>query len=90
MFAQAFPGLLRGYLIDTIDHAVARRPGAETNPAARFDSPEPFLAALAGARVEASASLGIGTDVRIEDERINACALAAGEVVHLTAFPAVG
>jgi len=59
-----------------------------TRPPSRFDAPEPFLLALAGARAEASASLGLGTDLRIEDDRVSACALVAGDVVHLTAFPA--
>jgi hypothetical protein len=67
---------------------VRRQRGAPP-PAARFDAPEPFLAALAAARPESGPSLGLGTDLRIENERIHACALVAGEVVHLTAFPAV-
>ena len=90
VFAKAFPGLLRGYLIDAIDHALVRRRSARTSPASRFDAPEPFLEALAGAPVETSASLGLGADLRIEDGRVSACALVAGEVVHLTAFPAAG
>jgi hypothetical protein len=90
VFAQAFPGLLRGYLIDAIDHSLVRGRRAAVGPAARFDGPEPFLAALAEARVEMSPSLGLGTDLRIEDGRVSACALVAGEVVHLTAFPAAG
>ena len=75
VFAQAYPGLLRGYLIDAIDHALVRARRPATKPASRFDAPEPFLAALANARVEASPSLGLGTDLRIEDERVSACAL---------------
>jgi hypothetical protein len=89
VFAAAFSGLLRSYLVDAIDHALVRRQRGAPPPAARFDAPEPFLAALAEARPEAGASLGLGTDLRIENERVHACALAAGEVVHLTAFPAV-
>ena len=89
VFAQAFPGLLRGYLIDAIDQSLVRGRRAAAGAAARFDGPEPFLAALTEAQAEASASLGLGTDLRIEDGRVSACALVAGEVVHLTAFPAV-
>jgi hypothetical protein len=90
VFAEAFPGLLRSYLVDAIDHALVRRHRPPARPEARFDAPEPFLAALAAARPESSASLGLGADLRIENERVNACALVAGEVVHLTAFPAAG
>jgi hypothetical protein len=90
VFAQAFPGLLRGYLIDAVDHALVRERRAASGRNTRFDGPEPFLAALAEAPVETSASLGLGTDLRIEDGRVSACALVAGEVVHLTAFPSVG
>lgn len=90
VFEQAYPGLLRGYLIDAIDHALVRARRPATKPVSRFDAPEPFLAALANARVEASPSLGLGMDLRIEDERVSACALVAEEVVHLTAFPAAG
>jgi len=88
VFARAFPGLLRGYLIDAIDHAVVRSRRAETGGTARFDSPEAFLTTFAGAEVRASASLGLGTDLRIEDRQVSASALVEGEVVHLTAFPA--
>jgi hypothetical protein len=90
VFAKAFPGLLRGYLIDAIDHPVARRRSAGTGAAPRFDSPEAFLAALARAPVEEGASLGLGSDLRIGDAPVGGCALVAGDVVHLTAFPAVG
>jgi hypothetical protein len=88
VFAQAYPGLVRGYLIDAIDHALVRARRPATKPAARFDAPEPFLAALAKAQVGASPSLGLGTDLRIEDARVSACALVADDVVHMTAFPA--
>ncbi|HVN41121.1 MAG TPA: DUF6569 family protein [Myxococcota bacterium] len=88
IFAKAFPGLLRGYLIDAIDHAVVRSRRIGFDIETRFDSPEAFLSALGGAEVRASASLGLGTDLRVEDGRVSAAALVEGEVVHLTAFPA--
>lgn len=87
VFAQAFPGLLRGYLIDSIDRALLRARRPAEAPASHFDAPEPFLSALAHARAELSPSLGLGSDLRLEDGRVSACALIAGEVVHLTAFP---
>jgi hypothetical protein len=89
VFAAAFPGLLRSYLVDAIDHALVRSRRGASRPEARFDAPEPFLAALAAACPESGPSLGLGTDLRIETERVHACALVAGEVVHLTAFPAM-
>jgi len=90
VYAQAHSGLLRGYLIDAVDHALVRARRPATVPALRFDAPEPFLAALADARAETRPSLGLGMDVRIENERVSACALVAEDVVHLTAFPAAG
>ena len=90
VFAKAFPGLLRGYLIDAIDHAVVRSRRIGFDLGVRFDSPEAFLSALARAEGRTSASLGLGTDLRVEDGRVSAGALVEGEVVHLTAFPAAG
>jgi hypothetical protein len=88
VFAEAFPGLLHGYLIDAIDHVLVRELRTPSATGARFDAPEPFLSALGEARVETSPSLGLGTDLRVEGDRVTACALVAGDVVHLTAFPA--
>lgn len=52
-----------------------------------FDAFEPFLEALATAPVSAAPSLGLGSDLRIEGERLAGCALEHEGVVHLTAFP---
>jgi ARG/rhodanese/phosphatase superfamily protein len=87
VFEKAFPGLVRGYLIDAIDHALLRQERPRTSSVPRFDAPEVFLTALANAPAEARPSLGMGADLRIEDSRVHACALVAGDVVHLTAFP---
>jgi len=46
------------------------------------------LAALGRAPVEPGPSLGVGDDLRIEGQGVAGCALVAGHVVHLTAFPA--
>jgi hypothetical protein len=88
VFARAFDGLLRGYLIDAIDHALVRE-REDPAPAAGFDAPEMLLAALRSSRAKASPSLGLGTDLRIRGERVAGCALVLGEVVHLTAFPSM-
>jgi hypothetical protein len=86
VFAERFEGLLRAYAIDAIDVALARREREQSLP--RHDSPEVFLAALGRAPAERGPSLGVGDDLRIEGEGIAGCALVAGRVVHLTAFPA--
>ena len=95
VFAESFPRLLRGYAIDAVDaaflreHDPAARPGAaQPPPAPRFDAPEPFLAALGAAPALASPSLGLGTDLRLAGPELAGCALVAGGVVHLTAYPA--
>jgi len=81
VFGAAFAGLLQAYLVDALDAPAA--------PAqrARFDSPEAFVAALAAAPGEEGPSLGLGIDVRLTGERVAGCALVAGDVVHVTAFP---
>ncbi len=89
VFARAFSGLLRSYLIDAIDHAMVAEQRGPRARAARFDAPEPFLASLIAARPEARPSLGLGTDVRLEDARVSGCALVADGLVHVTAFPSV-
>jgi len=81
---------VRSYAIDAIDAALGRR---EQEPERKralpgHDSPEAFLAALGRAPVERGPSLGVGEDLRIEGEGVAGCALVAGQVVHLTAFPA--
>jgi hypothetical protein len=88
VFASAFAGLVRAYVIDAIDAAAVSARSDGPAPAARFDAPEPFLAALAVAPGEEGPSLGLGRDLRIEDGHVCGCALVAGDVVHLTAFPA--
>jgi len=86
VFASQFEGLLRSYAVDAIDPAPARwdreRSGAGS------DSPEAFLAALGRAPIQRGPSLGLGDDLRIEGEDLAGCALVAGQVIHLTAFPA--
>jgi hypothetical protein len=88
VFSRAFRMLLHGYLIDAIDQNLIRREDRPGKRRSRFEAPEEFLAALAGATAESRASLGLGVDLRIEDARVSACALVAGDVVHVTAFPA--
>jgi len=87
VFAGAFQRLLHGYAIDAVDVAFLR-PAQEAAPAPQvFDAPEEFLQALGEADATSGPSLGAGEDVRIDGQRVAGCALVAGEVVHLTAFP---
>ena len=86
VFADQFEGLVRAYAIDAIDPAPGRRDGEPSPPGS--DSPEAFLAALGRAPALRGPSLGLGDDLRIEGEGVAGCALVAGQVVHLTAFPA--
>ena len=85
VFSRVFPKLLRSYAIDAID---SERVRAEA-PRVRFGAPEPFLRAIGEAPVVTfGPSLGLGEDLRLGDDVVEACALAAaGELVHLTAFP---
>ncbi len=90
VFSALFPGLLRSYLVDAVDQALVKKQEGERPAEARFADPESFLAEVAAAPVTASESLGAGTDLRLETQRLRGCALAEGDVVHLTAYPALG
>jgi hypothetical protein len=88
VFAESFRALLHGYAIDAVDAAFVRaRDGAPAGTRPRFDAPEPFLAAVARARLDARRSLGLGEDLRLEHAEVGGCALACGGLVHATAFP---
>lgn len=99
VFARTFPALLRAYLVDALDHVPApeMQSGAfrvyEAGEASdgggdgTFDAPEAFLEAVAAAPTQAGPSLGLGEDVRLSGPRTAGCALFAGSLVHLTAFP---
>lgn len=86
VFSSAFAGLVRGYAIDAIDAELVRARAPQRGSG--FEAPDAFLDALRLASAHAGASIGLGDDLRIDDGRIAGCALLAGELVHLTAFPA--
>lgn len=100
VFARAFPGLLRGYLVDAIDASLVRASreaegagaihAGDPARAACFESPEAFLAALGKAPAQGWPSLGLGTDLRVAGHGVCGCALVDGEIVHLTAFCETG
>lgn len=97
VFARNARALIGAYQVDAVD----RDPGgggrlrgwsAPRTPhrriqTGRFDSPEAFLRAVARAPARVSASIGLGEDVRLRGHGIEGCALFAGGLVHLTAFP---
>lgn len=88
LFARVFPTLVRGYAIDAVDAQLVRDRETKRSGARGFDAPEPFLSALAEAPVTSAPSLGLGEDLRLDTGGVAGCALFAGDVVHLTAFPA--
>lgn len=55
-----------------------------------FDDPEAFLRDLVRAPAKVGASIGLGEDVRLRGFGVEGCALFAGGLVHLTAFPSPG
>lgn len=83
VFARVLPGLLRSYAIDAVDWTWLK---SQAEAEAAFDAPEPFLEAIAEARVDRARSLGLGDDLRLEGARVAGCALDSGGIVHLTAF----
>ncbi len=54
-----------------------------------FSDPEGFLAALRQTNRDPAPSLGLGEDIRISGADLEGCALAAGDLVHLTASPVI-
>jgi hypothetical protein len=89
VFARAFEGLLRAYLVDAVDAPQLREREQDRGaPRARFDAPEPFLAALRSAPASEGLSLGLGRDVRLRGGGVAGCALVhePAALVHLTAF----
>jgi hypothetical protein len=90
VFEADFRALLRSYAIDAVDAALVRK--LEERPARgpHFETPEAFLAALAGAPFTSGPSLGVGDDLRIDGPEVAGCALAHEGLVHVTAFPAQG
>ena len=88
VFAASFERLLDAYAIDAVDYAaVVRRPRLVRGTA--FSDPEGLLAALRQTSRDPAPSLGLGEDIRISGADVEGCALAAGDLVHLTASPLI-
>lgn len=86
IFARSFETLLRPYALDARAAGNARR-AADAALDPLFVSPEPFLAALETSRTVASPTAGLGRGLRVAGPGLAGCALEAGEIVHLTAYP---
>ncbi len=87
-FASSFETLLRAYTIDAVDAGRVSKPGPRPKGTPQFNAPESFISALADAPVSWSASLGLGSDLRVDAAGVSACALACEGLVHVSAFPA--
>jgi hypothetical protein len=87
VFASCFERLVDGYAIDAIDNASMRESLGDAAFATRFSEPESFLEALRSAPARAAPSLGLGEDLRIDGPDVEGCALEAGELLHLSAYP---
>jgi hypothetical protein len=86
IFARSFETLLRPYALDAREADVARgRTDAVLDPL--YVSPEPFLAALEASHTVASPTVGLGRGLRVAGQGLAGCALEAGGIVHLTAYP---
>jgi len=82
VYAHSFSRLVDAYLIDALDESADK---VAPKPA----DPEAFLAKVREAPATEGPSLGLGADVRLRSEAVEGAALVAGEVVHLTAAPAM-
>lgn len=99
VFRRLFAGLIGSYLIDVLDglggaafadgESPAPRPG-QGEASEAFDGPEAFLRAVAEAPARASASLGLGEDVRLRGPGVLGCGLFADGLVQLSAFAEPG
>jgi len=86
IFARSFETLLRPFVLDAQDENVARE-SADEALEPLFVSPEPFLAALEASHAVAGPTAGLGRGLRVAGPGLVGCALEAGEIVHLTAYP---
>jgi hypothetical protein len=88
VFEVDFPALLRAYGLDALDAAMLRTLEEPSMRGPRFSEPESFLDQVAQASCAIRPSLGLGSDIRIESDRVAGCALTCEGLVHATAFPA--
>lgn len=78
-FAALYPSLLRGYLMDGIEHL-----GGPATPAGALEA---FLAAVTGAELRPGPAVGLGRDLRLSGGGLVGSGLALdGEVLQLSAY----
>ncbi len=82
VFDRVFATLLRSYLVDAVESELPF--GSDGDRV--FWRPEPFLAAVAEARICTGKSLGMGRDLRLAGRGVAGCGLVTEEVVHVTVF----
>ena len=85
LFARCFATLLQLYASEAPEPAEARADRAAQDLG--FDAPEPFLEALLGAEALPRETPGLGSELWLAGEGVSGCALVAGSVLHLLAFP---
>jgi hypothetical protein len=81
-FAKVFKKLVESYALDAIDWF-----GEESPARARKSQASEFLKVARTASIESRASVGLGTDIRLEADKVAGFALAFdGQILHLSIF----
>ena len=86
LFARCFEVLLSFYAGEAAEPD-GEALGTRAAEGGGFDAPEPFLEALLSAQASALATPGLGSELWLCGEGVEGCALVAGELLHLLAFP---
>lgn len=85
-FSRVFKNLLESYALDAVDR-YEKEIGAGDSKKAASD----MLAAVSAAKAEYRSSVGLGTDLRFESEKLVGFALEnEGRLLHICLFPSVG
>ncbi len=86
LFARSLATLLPFYAAEAPEEGATALAGQA--PGGRgFDAPEPFLEALRAAEARPGATPGLGCELWLQGAGVAGCALVAGGVLHLVAFP---
>jgi len=81
-FSRVFKKLMQSYILDAVDWLEESREGETPQGLA-----EGFVGACLESRVSTHPSVGLGTDCRLESDKLTGFALVfEGQVVHLSAF----
>jgi len=89
--AGLYPKLIRSYALDALDTRYAGKPGEEPSEAVQqrlHDEVMLFIASVGLARATSHPAIGLGDDLRINNNAVTGAALTVGQrLVHLSAFP---